>query len=83
MSSKHVVLVVFFVDSELESYIEEQPENLEGVYSHVIAEKFSFEKKLIVNELRRNGIYSLLTKPENLSVNVINKYIEIKNNQKI
>ena len=42
MSSKHVVLVVFFVDSELESYIEEQPEDLEGVYSHVIAETFSF-----------------------------------------
>ncbi|MBR3399311.1 MAG: DUF58 domain-containing protein, partial [Prevotella sp.] len=31
--------------------------------------------------LRQNGIYSLLTTPDKLSVNVINKYLEMKARQ--
>ncbi|HBL78629.1 MAG TPA: DUF58 domain-containing protein, partial [Aequorivita sp.] len=41
-------------------------------------EKFIYEKKLIVNELHKYGIQSILTAPENLTVNTINKYLEIK-----
>ena len=37
-----------------------------------------FEKRLIVNELKKYGIHSVLTKPENLTVDTINKYLEIK-----
>ena len=52
-----------------------------GYYRHVIAEKFAFEKRLIVSTLKQNGIYSLLTTPENLSIDVINKYLEMKSRQ--
>ena len=38
----------------------------------------SFEKKLIVKELKRHGIYAVLTPPEKLSVNTINMYLELK-----
>ncbi len=41
------------------------------------------EKKLIVKELSKHGIQSILTAPENLTVNTINRYLEIKANQKI
>ena len=37
-----------------------------------------YEKKLIIQELRKYGIYSLYTLPENLNIEVINKYLEIK-----
>ena len=50
----------------------------ESVYQHVIAEKFAYEQRLIVQTLRQYGIQSLLTTPRNLSVDVINKYLEIK-----
>jgi hypothetical protein len=43
-----------------------------------VAEKFILDKQFVVGKLRQYGIYSLLTEPENLSVNVINKYLEMK-----
>jgi hypothetical protein len=42
-----------------------------------------YDRRLIVNTLRQNGIYSLLTTPDQLTVNVINKYIEMKSRQLI
>jgi len=44
----------------------------------VIAEKFAFEKRLIVRELIQHGIQSILTQPENLTLDTINKYLELK-----
>lgn len=77
----HRVLVVFFEDTELSDYIHSPKTSTEDYYQHVIAEKFAYEKRLIVSTLRQNGILSLLTTPENLSVNVINKYLEMKQQQ--
>ena len=58
--------------------MEQKAETIQEIYDKVIAEKFAFEKRLIVNELKKYGIYSILTAPENLTVNTINKYLEIK-----
>lgn len=81
LNRRHRLLVVFFEDVELKEYIQEQPVRNEEYYQHVIAEKFDYEKRLIVNLLRQHGIYSLLTTPEELSVDVINKYLEMKTRQ--
>ena len=51
---------------------------MQTVYQKIIAEKLVFEKKLIVKELNRHGIHTILTAPENLTVNTINKYLELK-----
>jgi hypothetical protein len=53
------------------------------VYVKTIAEKFAFEKRLIVKELSNHGILSILTSPENLTVNTINKYLELKARQAV
>ena len=66
---------------DLKEYIANPARDTEGYYRHVIAEKFAFEKRLIVSTLKQNGIYSLLTTPENLSIDVINKYLEMKSRQ--
>lgn len=81
LSRQHRILVVFFEDTDLKAYIARRPDTTEGYYRHVIAEKFAFEKRLIVSTLKQHGIYSLLTTPENLSVDVINKYLEMKSRQ--
>jgi len=73
-----VLLTVFFENTELEELISEDAENLETIYEKTIAQKFFYEKKLIVKELEKYGVYAILTKPKNLSVNVINKYLEFK-----
>jgi hypothetical protein len=53
-------------------------DTVEDIYQKTIAEKFAFEKRLIVKELERYSIQSILTTPQNLSVNTINKYLELK-----
>ena len=83
LSRQHRLLVVFFEDADLKEYVAGKPVDTEGYYRHVIAEKFAYEKRLIVNTLKQHGIYSVLTTPDNLSVDVINKYLEMKSRQLI
>lgn len=78
LARRHVVLVVFFEDTEMKSFAAERPASIEGYYRQVITDKFIFEKHHVVGKLRQHGIYSLLTEPDQLSVNVINKYLEMK-----
>ncbi|MBU3822848.1 DUF58 domain-containing protein [Flavobacteriaceae bacterium XHP0103] len=78
IAKNHLLVVVFFKNTELDSIINEKAKTIQEVYDKVIAEKFAFEKRLIVNELKKYGIYSILTTPENLTIDTINKYLEIK-----
>ena len=96
LNQRHRLLVVFFEDVELKQYIEgfhaidhqrstlnAQRSNLEDYYRQVMADRFVYEQRLIVSTLRQHGILSLLTTPENLSVDVINRYLEMKQRQQI
>jgi len=58
--------------------MQEKSQSINDIYVKTIAEKLMFEKKLIIKELKKYGIQSILTEPENLSVNTINKYLELK-----
>lgn len=78
IAKNHLLVVVFFKNSELHTLIQKNPENMQEIYDEIIAEKFEFEKKLIIQELRKYGIYTVYTLPENLNIDVINKYLEIK-----
>jgi uncharacterized protein (DUF58 family) len=78
MAKNHLLVVIFFKNTELNSLIENKAETIQQVYDKVIAEKFAFEKRLILSELKKYGIYSILTTPENLTLDTINKYLEIK-----
>ena len=79
----HLLLVVFFENTELRSLIDRKAESMEDIYIKTIAEKFAFEKRLMVKELHMNGIPSILTSPENLTVNTVNKYLELKTRMSI
>lgn len=78
IAKKHVLVVIFFENTELQSLISTDAEDLQTIYHKTIAEKFSLEKRLMQKELQQYGIQTLLTKPENLTINTINKYLEIK-----
>jgi len=78
IAKNHLLVVVFFSNTELNELINRKTNTIQEIYDKVIAEKFMFEKKLIANELKKYGIYSVLTQPENLTLDTINKYLEIK-----
>jgi uncharacterized protein (DUF58 family) len=83
MARYHLLLVVFFQNTELKQLTERKVQKLEDIYIKTIAEKFSYEKRLMVKELHKNGIISILTTPENLTVNTVNKYLELKTRMSI
>jgi uncharacterized protein (DUF58 family) len=78
ISRQHLLVVIFFENTEMHSLINEPATDLRGVYHKAIAEKLMYEKKLIVRELKKHGIQAVLTAPKNLTVNTINKYLELK-----
>ncbi|MFB6306106.1 MAG: DUF58 domain-containing protein [Flavobacteriales bacterium] len=78
LAKDHVLVVIFFINTELQEMMHYKAETVEAIYKNTIAEKFMYEKKQIVKELKQYGIYSILTEPENLTINTINKYLEFK-----
>ena len=81
LAGRHLVLVVFFENTELSELINTPATDIQSLYTKTIAEQFHREKKLIIRELKQHGILTLLTPPEELSIHVVNKYLEIKARQ--
>jgi uncharacterized protein (DUF58 family) len=78
IAKNHMLVVIFFKNTAINSLTERKVTTVQDIYDKVIAEKFDFEKRLIVNALKNVGIYSILTTPEQLTIDTINKYLEIK-----
>lgn len=83
MAKYHLLLVIFFENTELKTLLDSKATTLEDIYIKTIAEKFVYEKKLMVKELHKHGIPSILTTPEGLTVNTVNKYLELKTRMSI
>jgi len=78
INQQHLLVVVYFENSELKKASKMESKCVKDIYIKTLAGKFTLEKELIAFELRKYGIQSVLTKPENLSVETINKYLELK-----
>ena len=78
IAKSHVLVVIFFKNTALHTLIDTKAETVQAVYDKVIAEKFDYEKRLIVNALKKVGIYAILTTPEQLTIDTLNTYLEIK-----
>ncbi len=78
IAKQHLLVVIFFENTELKTVFTKPAANTFDIYYKTIAEKFELEKQLIIKELAAYGIQSIYTPPQNLSVNTINKYLELK-----
>jgi uncharacterized protein (DUF58 family) len=78
LARNHLLVVVFFSNSEIPKLLKGNSKNIEDIYIKTIGEKFIYDKKQIVHELEKNGIHAVLTKPEHLTINTLNKYLELK-----
>lgn len=74
----HVLIVVFFENTELETYSKIPATSLLEIYQKTMAKKSTLEKMQIIKELRMHGIHAIKSAPEKLSTNAINKYLELK-----
>ncbi len=78
IAKQHVLVVIFFENSELEKVIRQPATTIPQIAHQTIAKDISYEKRLMAKKLQQNGIQTILSKPANLTVNTINKYLEIK-----
>jgi uncharacterized protein (DUF58 family) len=78
LNDQHLLVVVFFENTEVSSNTSENVKTVEDIYRQVTAENYMLTKIQLVQQLKQFGIMSILTKPENLTVASINKYLELK-----
>ena len=74
----HLLLLVIFENTEISEFRKKEPETLEEIFIQTIAEKFIHDKQLIIRELNNHGILSVLSRPQDLPVALVNKYLELK-----
>lgn len=78
ISKLHLLVVIFFVNTEVEKVAYQPINTLEQIFTQAIAQKFLTEKITMVQKLQQYGIQSVLTRPQELTANTINKYLELK-----
>ena len=78
INTLHLLVVVFFENTEIKDFAKLKVDTTQDIYHQTIAQKFLNEKSQMVQKLKQYGIQAILTKPEELSINSINKYLELK-----
>ncbi len=78
LAKDHLLVVIFFENTETRQLLEAPAVSVEQLYQKTIAQRFHYEKKQIASVLRRYGIQTILTAPQQLTVNTINRYLELK-----
>jgi len=83
INKRHLLVIVFFRNTEIEEYEKKVPLDIRGIYQQTIAKKLNNEKMAILSKLRQANIQSVLTTPDDLSMDTINKYLELKSRGKV
>ncbi len=78
INNLHLLVVVFFENTEIQDFIQSRVDTTEDIYHQTVAQQFMAEKVAMVHKLKQYGIQAILTKPKDLTVNTINKYLELK-----
>jgi isopentenyl phosphate kinase len=78
INQHHLLVVVFFENTDLQEHAFQPMENTSDVYISAVAERMITLKSRMATELKQNGIQTILTTPSELSIQTVNKYLELK-----
>jgi uncharacterized protein (DUF58 family) len=67
-----------FQNTAITQFVEKPAGQLQDVYHQAIARKYLTDKQEMVQMLQQYGIQAILTEPDKLSPDAINKYLELK-----
>jgi len=81
MARHHLLVVVFFEDSQARELVEAEATNIPAIYEKAVSFDKMHKSRLLARELRKAGIRTVLSPPEKLGVQVINEYLGIKKQQ--
>lgn len=74
----HLLVVMFFDNEEVVSLSKKPVNDLQEIYVQTMARRYLFDKNQIVSSLTNHGIHCIKSIPSDLTINTINKYLEIK-----
>lgn len=83
LNRKHLLCIILFENTGVRDLQESSGDTLEAIYTATIAEKFLYEKKMIVKALWQHGIRVVYTTPSGVTVDAVNAYLELKAGQMI
>ncbi len=78
LADRHLVLFVVFRDEELESMVATEPRTAEDVTRTVIAESLMRERDVVVERLRRLGVYIVDVPFEQIANGLVSVYLAVK-----
>ena len=82
-SKHHLVICVTLTDSGIVELAAQKPSNSKSVYQKAIAERMLQEKQTTLEILRRRGVITIDVPAHQLTMAVVNKYLELKAKSKI
>lgn len=77
LARRHLVLFVAIADPELAAIAAAPPEDELAVHRAVIADQLLRDRALVLARLRRAGVFCIDAAPQDVSVRMINHYLEI------
>jgi uncharacterized protein (DUF58 family) len=78
LNAAHLLVVVFFENTEIQELADQPLRRSGDIFKQTVARQFIQDKKEMVARLRQYGIQAILTRPQDLTLNTINKYLELK-----
>jgi uncharacterized protein (DUF58 family) len=78
LARRHLVLFVSVKDPSVDARALARPRDLEALHEAVVATGFSREREIVLERLRRAGAFCIDAAPNEFSMALVNRYIEIK-----
>lgn len=78
LAPRHLPLLVTIRDPILDQEARQLPDSSEAVYRRAVAEKLIDERRLLLDNLRRRGVFTLDTDAQHLSVDAVNRYLALR-----
>lgn len=78
LARRHFVLFVAVKDPSLDTRTLAKPSTLDALHEAVVASDFSRERAVVLERLRRAGAHCIDATPGEFSMQLVNRYIEIK-----
>jgi uncharacterized protein (DUF58 family) len=75
---RHLLIVVIFENAEIEKYAYQASSNIREIFTKTVARQWLDNKRQVAVTLNKHGIQTIVTNTGNLSIDVLNKYIELK-----
>ena len=78
IAKMHRLCVVLFENTGIRELLAARSERLEDVYVKAVAEGLALETREVARTLERHGIGALVTRPESVTSDAVNRYLQIR-----